>query len=87
MKELRQFVEDRLTAMHARPAMWAGSKEAFVLQVVLLVEVMSPDNVQWKPSHLLAKFFPGPGPNRIPDEPVDDVWARRIVEIAREELP
>lgn len=81
MKDLRQFVDDRLTAMHARPGMWAGSKEAFALQVVLLVEIVS-ENFECR--RLLAKFFPGT--NRVSSDPLDDAWARGIVEIARAAL-
>lgn len=82
MKDLRQFVDDRLVAMHARPGMWAGSKEAFALQVALLVEIVSED---FECQRLLKKFFPGS--NSIPSEQLDDAWARGIVEIARKELP
>ena len=82
LMELRQFVNERLTAMHLRPQMWAWSKEAFALQVTLLAEVMSKD---YKSQRLLDKFFPGT--NRIPNEAFDDAWAHRIVKIARDELP
>ena len=79
---MRPFVDDRLSAMHARPGMWAYSKEAFALQVALLVEVVSND---FSCARLLSKFFPGT--NAVPKEGFDDAWARSIVEIARKELP
>jgi len=82
MKDLRQFVEDRLTAMHARPGMWAGSKEAFALQVLLLVEIVSKDDFDKR--RLLRKFFPGT--NTVANEPIEDGWARHVVDTAREEL-
>lgn len=87
---LRRFVDRRLTAMHARPSMWAGSKEAFALQVALLIEIASEDFDCQQPvkhsSHaLLQKFFPGR--NSVPSEPIDDAWARDVIEIARKELP
>ena len=83
MKDPRQFVDDRLVAMHAHPGMWSGSKEAFALQVMLLVEIVSDDNFEGQ--RLLKKFFPGT--NGVTNEPIDDEWARRAVEIARKELP
>lgn len=79
---LRSFVDERLSAMHARPHMWATSKEGFVLQVALLVEVVSSD---FSCAQLLSKFFPGT--NAVPKEGFDDAWARSIVDVARKELP
>lgn len=81
MKDLKQFVDSRLTAMHATPDMWAGSKESFALQVALLVEIATED---FEVHRLLKKFFPGT--NRISGDPFDDEWARNIIEIARKEL-
>ena len=87
MKDLRCFVDDRLTAMYARPGMWAGSKEAFALQVTLLVEIASRLDCQQpaKAHALLQKFFPGA--SSVPSEQIDDTWARAVIEIARKELP
>ena len=79
----RQFAEEHLNEMHARPGMWASSKEAFVLQILLLVEIATGcDAVDLH--RLLREFFPGT--NAVPNEPFDDAWARQIVEIARKEL-
>lgn len=83
MKDLRQFVDERLSVMHARPRMWAGSKEAFALQLLLLVEIVAEENFDCR--SLLGKLFPGT--NAISNDPIDDAWARGAVEIARKELP
>lgn len=81
MSDLRKFVDDRLTAMHDRPHLWSWSKEAFALQVMLLVEIVSGDI---KNRDLLSKFFQG---TCVSNDHIDEAWARSVVEIARKELP
>ena len=87
MRDLRQFVEERLDAMHARPRMWAWTKEGFALQVVLLVEVLAGED--FKGQHLLGKMFPENknGDVASASGSFDDAWAHGVVEIARQELP
>ena len=82
MKDLRRFVDERLTAMHARPGMWGGTNQAFALQLLLLVEIVSED---FSCPRLLGKLFPGT--NVVSNEVLDDAWARNAVDIARGELP
>lgn len=83
MKDVLQFVRDRLGAMGDRPAMWASSREAFALQVVLLVDVAADEAVG---SALFRTLFPGTA-STVLSEPLDDAWARHVVELARQELP
>jgi hypothetical protein len=87
VRDLRQFVEERLTAMHARPHMWAWTKEGFALQVALLVEVLAGED--FESQHLLGKLFPENKEGVVPSASgsFDDAWAHGVVEIARQELP
>ena len=68
-----RFVHDRLANMHATPQMFAGTKEAFGLQLVLLAEMVGVDTCE-----LMVALF---GPGGVPNEDLDDTWAQERVGI------
>jgi hypothetical protein len=80
--QLTAFVTERLTAMHARPSMWAARKESFVLQLTLLAEISCPE-VQPRALHDFTWRLFGVSGNRMPDEFFDDEWAKARVEMTR----
>jgi hypothetical protein len=84
MKDPRQFVDARLTAMHARPRIWAWSKEAFALQIILLIEIALNFPEAFDAQSLLQKFLPDTTVSS--KDWVDDTWARSVIEIVRKEL-
>lgn len=77
---IKEFIADRIKSMRERPAMWAGTKEAFGLQLLLLVELdhvrefakHMPSTTQLK---LMNQLF-GPG-NIVRNEPLDEEWAKK----------
>jgi hypothetical protein len=77
---MREFVHTRLDAMRHRPSMWAGTKEAFGLQLVLLAEVFRLGAMTR--SHELMLLIFGPG-NTVPRDDIDETWARDRVDIVR----
>lgn len=82
---MHKFVQDRLFAMEQCPEMWAGTKEAFGLQLILLVDVLHHTNSNTTKVHELMGLVFGPG-NSTPMEFLNDVWARERVEIVRKYL-
>jgi hypothetical protein len=77
------FVEKRLADMRARPMMWAGTKESFGLQLVLLAEVALHPQLEGAtaiaPMRELMQLLFGPG-NAVPVDPIDDAWAAERVD-------
>lgn len=78
----KDFVKARLDAMEARPGMWAFSTESFGLQLMMLVEFATLENL--RPVHpLMVKIFGG---GTLPNTVLDDEWAKARVVIVREYL-
>ena len=69
-----RFVQDRLANMHATPQRFAGTKEAFGLQLVLLAEMVGGVDQ----NELMVAIF---GPGGVPNEDLDDAWAQARVGI------
>lgn len=75
---VRPFVVDRLRAMRDRPCMWAATREAFVAQVVLLLELINAPEPR-----RVYDVFKIRGTNAAALEQmvaeVDDTWGRTLV--------
>jgi hypothetical protein len=83
MSDLDEFIQKRLEGMAQRPRMWAASREAFVAQITVLLDVSGhPDDGQW----LHRQIFSVPGSCAAVGlfEHVEDEWARNVVEMARQ---
>lgn len=85
-----EFVDARLVEFYQRPQMWAGTKEAFGLQLVLLVEIFFLNTAAQaaqsnEHSRKLMPLIFGPGNTVSPDR-LDDEWARERVVIVRRYL-
>lgn len=78
---LRQFALARIAAMADRPLAWAATREAFGLQLVLLVEIGRgrPSHVEASREAMRAVFGPGPAIG----EGYDEAWARQAAAAAR----
>jgi hypothetical protein len=86
LTSIKRFIKERLTAMAERPEMWAPTKEAFLLQLALLVEVfqavrycdisLEPRNVG---NELLRKLTPNS--NAIPVGDTTPEWAHDIIRV------
>lgn len=75
---VRPFVVDRLRAMRDRPCMWAATREAFVAQVVLLLELINAP----EPRRLYDAFKIKGTNVAVLEEmaaEVDDNWGRTLV--------
>lgn len=79
-----EFARARFESMSDRPRMWAGTKEAFALQLVLLVEIVQLPDAMGNDTHLMTKLF-GPG-NAVPQDALTDEWAHQSVAIIRKHL-
>lgn len=80
------FVQGRLTAMAARPLMWASGQEAFILQLVLLAEISHVGTAERfaDRQHAMLAELSGPSAGcAVPNDPVTNEWARQAVLIAR----
>lgn len=80
------FVQGRLTAMAARPLMWAGGQEAFILQLVLLAEIThvgTPERFADRQQAMLAELSGPDAGCAVPNDPVTNEWARQAVQTAR----
>lgn len=83
---LKIFIAGRLDEMAARPQMWAGTKEAFVLQLILLAEVSWIGTPERFAIHQQAMTRTLWGPElgcAIPVDALTEEWARNCVVIAR----
>jgi hypothetical protein len=80
------FVRSRLASMAERPTTWAGTKEAFILQLVLLAEIShlgTPERFHDRQQAMMAELC-GPGAGcSVPIDPITPEWAARAVETAR----
>lgn len=80
------FIWDRLTAMAARPAMWADDQEAFILQLVLLAEISHvgiSERFSDRQPAMLAELSGPAGGCAVPNGPITLEWAAQAVQIAR----
>lgn len=78
------FVINRLIFMALTPRMWAGNKESFVQQIVVMLEMLEIFDAE-QVQQFIQKIFRRPGTNiafGINDE-VDDEWAARVVKEAQ----
>lgn len=73
---MKQFVEKRLEEMYKTPGMWAVSREAFVMQLLLLTEIAGDK----KPRELLPALAPEPSDLGYV---LTDDWAQNAVAVAR----
>jgi hypothetical protein len=74
---LRDFVSRRLNEMGSHPGMWASTKESFIVQVALLIELLLG-----RPAAL--DFEKGIANNSEDvDERLEDVWARYVISNAK----
>lgn len=76
--DVRKFALERIAFMAARPLMWAGSREAFGLQLVLLVEIATQDGFL-RAAAMRAVF----GPGVTIGEGYDEAWARKATAAAK----
>jgi hypothetical protein len=86
MAVVREFVNLRLDHMASRPMMWASTKEALGVQLVLLAEMVLrtlPEMTSGlaHTSELTARIW-GPG-CAVPQEPLDAVWVNTAVSITK----
>jgi hypothetical protein len=75
------FIKDRLDSMSRRPETWTGSKESFILQLILLAEIShlgTPERFLDKQQAMLAELV-GLGT----DDSVTPEWASQAIIIAR----
>lgn len=80
------FIRDRLDSMSIRPAMWAGSKESFILQLVLLAEIShlgTPERFSDRQPAMTAELCGAAAGCSVPIDPITPEWASRAVVIAR----
>ncbi len=80
------FVRERLDSMTKQPQMWASGKEAFILQLALLVEIShlgTPERYRDKRQALLAELSGSDTSCEVPDDPITPEWARQAVQTAR----
>jgi hypothetical protein len=80
----REFVRGRVAAMGQRPKMYAWSREAFLLQLMLLLEFADVEHAKLN-TYAAASEVAGVGVADLQLE-VDDVWAKRVVERTTELL-
>jgi len=82
---MMDFIKQRLADMHRHPAMWAWTREAFGMQVLLLAEVACAAGALREDrrglDHLKIEVL-GHDTSRLAERLVDD-WARMAVEIVR----
>ncbi len=79
-------MRSRLTEMAARPNMWAGGQEAFILQLVLLAEIShvgTPERFADRQQAMLAELSGPDAGCAVPNDPVTLEWAERAVQTAR----
>lgn len=80
------FVKDRLDSMSKRPEMWAGSKESFILQLVLLAEIShlgTPERFSDRQQAMMAELCGPAAGCSVPIEPITPEWASQTVITAR----
>jgi hypothetical protein len=70
--DMESFVMMRLGEMGERPLMWAGSQEAFALQLVLLAEITGVT-----PREAMKTLYKGPVVDCRKD--LDEEWAKEAV--------
>lgn len=75
---MKEFVEKRLEEMYKAPGMWAATREAFVMQLLLLAEVAGDKN----PRTLLVQLAPDPADLGTPIATSED-WAKDAVATTR----
>jgi hypothetical protein len=83
---VREFIGSRLDSMSGRPAMWAGSKESFILQLVLLAEIShlgTPERFSDRQQAMMAELCGATAGCSVPINPITPEWASQAVIIAR----
>lgn len=83
---VRKFIGSRLDSMSGRPAMWAGSKESFILQLVLLAEIShlgTPERFSDRQQAMMAELCGAATGCSVPIDPITPEWASQAVIIAR----
>lgn len=81
-----KFARDRLDSMSGPPAAWAGSRESFVLQLVLLAEIShlgTPERFSDKRQAMMTELCGAAAGCPVPIDPITPEWASQAVIIAR----
>lgn len=80
MQDLRARAIERLRALRRTPRMWARTREAFVAQVAVLLDLLGSEG------RIVHDVFKVPGTSAADVASlvaeVDDVWARRLLDEA-----
>lgn len=76
--DVKAFVTKRVKLMHRAPQAWASRREAFALQLLVMLELIEIQDS----FNFMARVFGEPGTCAAQglDERVDDNWARRLIE-------
>lgn len=84
-QQLLAFVHNRIDSMAARSRMWAGTRESFIMQLVLLVEFSYVQREEWT-SHKLMFELCGKDTNAVPNGSITAAWAHATCDIARKHV-
>lgn len=87
-RRVLSFVCSRIDAMAARPRMWAGSQESFILLLMQLVELTYvAKNEKWASRRAALNEMCGPESGcTVPCGPIVDEWAKATCDVARRHL-
>jgi hypothetical protein len=82
---VKSFVATRLESMASRPRSWAATKETFIVQLALLVEVsrIGLPKDTGKPDALMSDLCGAEAGCAVPSNLLTVEWARGRVDIAR----
>lgn len=83
-QRLLAIVFNRLDKMGENPRQWASGQEAFIVQLVLLVEMswFIETKGTWNPTELMSAIC-GVETNTVPNGRITAAWARAAAAMAR----
>lgn len=86
MSDIIVAVYNRFDKLAKAPRMWAATKEGFLAQVALLLDLVGKTK---EASELYIKEFAVPGTNLMKGmaDTFDDAWAQDIITKSRRHLP